>query len=63
MKTEKIREFTKEELQKKLFDAKVELKNLRFAKAKGEDKSPLKRRNIRREIARLLTINKEKGWN
>lgn len=63
MKTKEIREFTKEEILKKLADGKLELKNLRFSKAKGEDKSPLKRRELKRNIARLLTIQKEKGWN
>ncbi len=63
MKALKLRELSKEELTKKLIDLKAELKNLRFSKAKGEEKSPLKRRNVRRDIARVLTIIREKGWN
>ena len=63
MKAKNIRELTKEEILKKVSDFKMELRTLRFAKVKGEDKSPLKRRTIRREIARLLTIQNEKGWN
>jgi len=63
MKPKEIRELTKEEILKKLSDSKIELKNLRFAKVKGEDKNPLKRRLLRRDIARYLTIQKEKGWN
>ena len=40
----------------------IEFKNFRFAKAKGEDKNPLQRRFVRRDIARVLTIMREKGW-
>jgi len=63
MKAEKLRELGKDEVEKKIQDLRIELKNLRFGKAKGEDKNPLKRRIVRREIARVLTVQKEKGWN
>ncbi len=62
MKAKNLRELTKDELLKKLSDFKSELRGLRFSKVKGEDKNPLKRRNLKRDIARILTIQKEKGW-
>ncbi len=63
MKAKEIRELTKEEIEKKLIDFKGELLKSRFSKVKGEDKNPLKRRNLKRDIAKLLTIKKQKGWN
>ncbi|MBI5701853.1 50S ribosomal protein L29 [Candidatus Saganbacteria bacterium] len=63
MKTKELRELSNDELSKKILDMKIELKNLRFSKARGENKNPLKRRNVKREIAKMLTIKKEKGWN
>lgn len=61
-KTKQLREMTKEELQKKITDLSHEFRTLRFAQAKGEQKNPLQKRNVRRAIARALTIKKEKGW-
>lgn len=63
MKAKEIRELAKEDIAKRILDSRVELKNLRFAKVAGENKNPLKRRNTKRLIARMLTIQKEKGWN
>jgi len=63
MKAEKLREFTKDEIAKELGSVQLELKNSRFSKAKGEDKNPIKRRSLKKTIARILTIKKEKGWN
>jgi len=61
IKANKIREWTSEELKKKEQELRKEQKNLRFAQAKGELKNPLKLREVRRDIARLLTIEKERG--
>lgn len=63
MKAKDLRDMAKEELVKKIQELTIELKNLRFSKASGENKNPLKRRNVRRDIARALTIKKEKGWS
>jgi len=49
-----------EELQKKVQDLRTELKNLRFQRAKGELKNLLKIKDIRHDIARALTVIKEK---
>jgi len=62
-KAKEIKELSKANLEKELLSLRVELKNSRFSKAKGEDKNPLKRRILRRSIARVLTIQKEKGLN
>ena len=61
--TSKLRDMIKEEIEKGLQSAQSELRNLRFAKIKGEEKNPLKRRFLKRDIARILTIKKEKGWD
>ncbi|HTY12939.1 MAG TPA: 50S ribosomal protein L29 [Candidatus Omnitrophota bacterium] len=60
MKALKMRESTMEELQKKVQDLRTELKNLRFQRAKGELKNLLKIKDIRHDIARALTVIKEK---
>ena len=57
---EKIRELDAEELKKKLEDLRLQHKNLRFQKAKSELKNPLKLREVRRDVARILTILNEK---
>lgn len=61
MKAIKLRESTADELQKKLQDLRLEGKNLRFQRAKGELKNLLKIREVRRDIARILTVLKEKA--
>ncbi|OGC23183.1 50S ribosomal protein L29 [candidate division WOR-1 bacterium RIFOXYC2_FULL_37_10] len=59
----KFKELTKDELLKEIQRLRTETKTLYFSKAKGEDKNPLKRRHVKRDIARILTTMKEKGWN
>ena len=58
---EKIRELGKEELKRKLSELRLQHKDLRFQKARGELKNPLKLREIRRDVARVLTVINEKG--
>jgi large subunit ribosomal protein L29 len=60
MKTEELRQLTKLELNKKVSDLRRELLNLRIQRANQQIKNPLKLREVRREIARVLTILKEK---
>jgi large subunit ribosomal protein L29 len=62
MKALKLRELTVDELKKKLQDLRLEGKNLRFARSRGELKNLLKIREARRDIARILTILKEKAY-
>jgi large subunit ribosomal protein L29 len=58
---EKIKDLNKEELGKKLSELRLQHKDLRFQKARGELKNPLKLREIRRDVARIMTVINEKG--
>ncbi len=60
MKISEIKEQNKEELETKLLDIKKTLFNLKFQKATGQLDSPLKIRNLRKDIARIKTLIKEK---
>lgn len=55
-----IREMTPEELSKKLRDNRDELLNLRLGKNSGKVENPARIRTLRREIARLETVAREK---
>jgi large subunit ribosomal protein L29 len=59
MKPEKYRELTREELERNVRDLREELFNLRFRVSSQKLDNPLKIRELRREIARILTIMKE----
>ena len=63
MKISEIREQTKEELETKLADIKKSLFNLKFQKATGQLDNPVKIRNLRKDIARIKTLIKEKELN
>ncbi|MFA5015831.1 MAG: 50S ribosomal protein L29 [Actinomycetota bacterium] len=62
MKISEIKELTKEELETKLADIKKSLFNLKFQKATGQLNSPVKIRNLRKDIARIKTLIKEKEF-
>ena len=51
---------TADELQKDLVSAKKELFNLRFQHVTGQLENPVKMREVKREIARVKTILREK---
>lgn len=59
MKTSELRNLTYEELQKKLKDARQELFNLRFQLATGQLKNYKKIKQVKKDIARILTVMKE----
>lgn len=59
MKDKDIREMKGEELVEKLKNAREELFNLRFQHATGQLDNPLKLRQLRRKIAKILTIQHE----
>jgi large subunit ribosomal protein L29 len=61
MKISEIRELDVEALNKRAEDLRKELMLARFAKVNQQLKNPLKVRALRREIARVLTIIREKG--
>jgi large subunit ribosomal protein L29 len=55
-----LRTSTEEELDLKLTEAKIELFNLRFQAATGQLESHGRLRAIRREIARIYTVKRER---
>ena len=61
MKISELRELGIEELQKKAADLRRELLSTRISSAAQQLKNPLKLRELRREIARVLTLIAEKG--
>jgi large subunit ribosomal protein L29 len=60
MTPEEIRKLTDEELGDKLEEAKEELFNLRFQKASGQLENTARMQIVRRDIARLRTIQHER---
>ncbi|MBI5399815.1 50S ribosomal protein L29 [Candidatus Saganbacteria bacterium] len=63
MKTNELRELSVSDLTKKAADLRRELMLARFSQVNQQLKNPLKRRQLRREIARILTVVREKGAN
>lgn len=59
MKTSELRNLTLEELQKKLKEARQELFNLRFQLATGQLKNYKRIKQVKKDIARILTVIKE----
>jgi large subunit ribosomal protein L29 len=55
-----LRNATEEELDSKLADAKAELFNLRFQAATGQLESHGRLRAVRKEIARIYTVKRER---
>ena len=60
MKASEIRELSKEDIQKKIKDLKEELFNLRFQHAINQLENPMRLKAVRKDIARSLTILKER---
>lgn len=60
MKAVDLREMTLEELNTKLKEARNELFNLRFQQATGQLKNYKRIREVKKEIARILTVINEK---
>jgi len=55
-----LRSATEDELDDKLADAKIELFNLRFQAATGQLESHGRLRAVRKEIARIYTVKRER---
>jgi large subunit ribosomal protein L29 len=55
-----LRSSTEEELELKLTEAKIELFNLRFQAATGQLESHGRLRAVRKEIARIYTVKRER---
>jgi large subunit ribosomal protein L29 len=60
MNLEKIRQMTDIELENELVKMKTELFNLRFQHVTGQLENPVKMREVKRDIARIKTVIREK---
>lgn len=60
MKASNIRELNNEELQAKLASLKKELFNLRLSHATGQLGNPLALNNVKKDIARVKTVLKQR---
>ena len=60
MELKKLRELTEVELNTELDKMKKELFNLRFQHVTGQLENPVKMRELKRDIARVKTIIREK---
>lgn len=60
MKASEVRDLTADQLNDKIIELKKEAFNLRFQKASGQLENTARVREIRRDVARIKTILKEK---
>ena len=60
MNVKEIRDKSNDELLKALDESKKELFDLRFEKATGSIDNPMRIRELRKTIARILTVLKER---
>lgn len=60
MKAEELRELSIVELQEKLRELREELFNLRFQKSIHQLENPMRIREVKKDIARVLTVIREK---
>lgn len=63
MKNKKIKEMSSQELEKELVELKSELFKLRFSLATSGLDNPLKVREVRKEIARVKTVLRQRELN
>ncbi len=61
MKSNEIRNLTRDEIQDEVNKRREELLDLRFQASVGQANNPKRIRTAKREIARLLTIAQEEG--
>lgn len=60
MKTKEIRELTTEEINKKIVESKEEILKLRFKKATGSLENQARIHELRKFVARLKTVLRER---
>ena len=60
MNIKEIRDMSNEELNKEVVSLKEELFNLRFQQATGQLENPARMREVKKTIARILTVIKER---
>lgn len=63
MKGKEIRDLTPDELQTRLDELKTELFNLRFQLATGQLDNPMQIKLVRKDIARVKTVIRERELN
>ena len=61
MKAQEIRDLAEKERQEKVSDLSQEIFNLRFQLATGKIENPSRLKSLRRDIARIKTIQREIG--
>ena len=61
MKGRDLREMTDEDLRQKFVDTRDELVGLRVKKSTGEIEQPLRLRTLRRDIARIRTVMRQRS--
>jgi len=60
MKVKELRDLNTADLEKKIKESKEELFNLRFQQATGNLEKPKRLRELRKDVARMKTILKER---
>lgn len=60
MKINELRELSNEELKNKISECKAELFNLRFSQATGSLEQPSRIKELRKAVARMKTILRER---
>jgi len=60
MKAKEIRELSDEDIDRRVRDLKEELFNLRFQNATGQLENALRIRQVKKNIARLKTVKRER---
>ncbi len=63
MKGKEIRDLNENELQARLDELKTELFNLRFQLATGQLDNPMQIKRVRKDIARVKTVIRERELN
>ena len=63
MKVKEIRELSSTEINKKIVSCKEELFNLRFQQATGNLEKPSRINELRKQVARLKTVLRERELN
>jgi large subunit ribosomal protein L29 len=61
VRARELRTLTREELEQRLREAREELFNLKFQHKTGQLGNPLRIREVRKDIARLITVLAEGG--
>ena len=63
MTNKEIRDLTNEQIVKKIEEYKEELFNLRFSQATGNLEKPSRLRELRKQVAKMKTIIRERELN